>query len=228
LVRFNFKLSLLLILILSNIFFAQRYPDKVVDSLLSNGINNLVVENYPTAKHFFSQLDNKYPELPLGKIYLAALKITEAYDYAEEFDEDYITENLKKAESLSKSLLNKANQNIWNHYFLGLSAGNYAYFQALRKNWISAFSNGLDAVNIFNKCKSIDSTFYDAYTAIGTPILVIPIPINFYVTILHSETVNSFNQSTGNSVNAYFYINSLIKIMLKCKGSITGKRIRII
>lgn len=168
LVRFNSVFFFLIIIIYTCNILPQRYPDRVVDSLLTNGINNLAVENYSLANHFFTQLDYQYPELPLGKIYLAALKITEAYDYAEEFDENYILENLKKAESLSKKLINSNNQNIWNHYFLGLSTGNYAYFQALRKNWLSAFSNGLDAVKVFNKCISIDSSFYDSYTAIGS------------------------------------------------------------
>ncbi len=160
-------LILLILLIFSNQQFAQRFPDTVVDSLLSNGINYLVSENYSKAEHYFSRLYLQYPDLPLGEIYLAALKIAEAYDYAEEYDTELIENYLQSAESKSKKLIITDNENKWNHYLLGLSTGYYAYFQALRKNWLSAFSNGIDAVKIFNKCISIDSSFYDAYTAIG-------------------------------------------------------------
>ncbi|NUM62176.1 MAG: hypothetical protein HUU44_08510, partial [Ignavibacteriaceae bacterium] len=53
---------------------AQVYPDKVIDSLLRSGINQIVNQHYDSAEKIFNKLNNDYPNLPLGKIYLAANK----------------------------------------------------------------------------------------------------------------------------------------------------------
>ena len=66
-------LSLILYLILINPTFAQDFPIQRVDSLLKSGIMNVVNQDYAEANKYFKQLVSEYPELPLGKIYLAAM-----------------------------------------------------------------------------------------------------------------------------------------------------------
>jgi tetratricopeptide (TPR) repeat protein len=51
---------------------------------------------------------------------------------------------------------------------MALSKGYLAYYQAIRNNYVSAFANGLSSVNYFEKCINKDSSFSDAYVAIGT------------------------------------------------------------
>ena len=131
---------LLFVLLISFELNAQVYPDATVDSLLRTGIDYIVNQDYKSANECFSELNNKYPSLPLGKIYLAANKIAEAYDYAQEFDDNFIYQNLEAAKQEAQQLEEEDNQNIWNQYFFALSEGYLSYFEALNNNWFSALS----------------------------------------------------------------------------------------
>ncbi|MFZ0454643.1 MAG: hypothetical protein WCE54_02675 [Ignavibacteriaceae bacterium] len=155
------------LLSLSSILYCQKYPDKNVDSLLNRGINFIINQKYESAGNIFEELNNAYPNLPFGKIYLAAAEIAKSYDYNQKFNDESITKYLKSAINEADSLLDDNDQNVWNIYFAALSKGYYAYYQALNRNWLSAVSNGFDAVKYFQKCLDKDSLFYDAYTAIG-------------------------------------------------------------
>lgn len=146
---------------------SQIYPDPKVDSLVRMGIDDLLFQRYDAAKIAFTELDNKYPKLPLGKIYLVALEIAKAYDFSDRYNSDYIEENLDTAETLAKNLLDLDDENIWNRYFIALQQGYYSYFQALEKNWLSALTNGINSVENFEKCLKINPDFYDSYTAVG-------------------------------------------------------------
>ncbi len=163
--RFN---SILFVFFVPLYLFGQSFPDPAVDSLMRAGINNIVIQNYDEAGKVFTQLDEKNPELPLGKIYLAALKIAEAYDYAEEFDREYIEEKLQAAKEQSEKLLNDEPDNLWFNYFYALTEGYISYFNALNGDWFDALSEGMNSIEKFEQCLSIDPQFYEAYIAIGT------------------------------------------------------------
>ena len=167
LVRFNFFLFLITFLI-SYPSDAQVYPDRVVDSLLRLGINKIIIQDYNAAHKLFSKMNNEYSELPLGKIYLAANKIAEAYDYAQDFDEDYILKNLEEAKDHAESLLEKDESNIWYRYFYALAEGYISYFDAINGSWFSALSSGVNSISEFEKILEFDKNFFEAYIAIGT------------------------------------------------------------
>jgi tetratricopeptide (TPR) repeat protein len=147
---------------------AQRYPDAKLDSLLKHGIELIVEQQYNDASIVFKKIKNEFPDLPFGEIYLAANKIAEAYDYAEPFDEKFITENLELAKSKSEKLLEYDENNIWYNYFLALTEGYTAYFDALNENWLSAFSTGLSSLKLFEECLDKNDDFYESYIALGT------------------------------------------------------------
>lgn len=151
-----------------NFTFAQVYPDKKVDSLLREGIKLIVNQKYDEAEVFFNSMNKNYPEIPLAKIYLAANKIAEAYDYAEEFDENFILNNLNEAKEQSEELIEQNTENIWCHYFYALAEGYISYYNAINENWFSALSSGVNSIAEFEKILSADNKFYEAYIAIGT------------------------------------------------------------
>jgi len=166
LVPFKYLFFSFFLLVSSNSF-AQVYPIAEVDSLLRKGTDEIVNQQYDLAKEDFITLNKNFPDIPLGKIYLAAVEIAKDYDYAVDFNSDYISSYLDEAKRQSQKLVEE-NNNAWNYYFLALSEGYFAYFQALNKNWVSALSNGLNSISDFEKCLNLNPKFYDAYTAIGT------------------------------------------------------------
>jgi tetratricopeptide (TPR) repeat protein len=161
-------LSLIFFFILVNFAFAQDFPIQRVDVLLKSGIMNVVNQEYTEANKYFSQLALEYPELPLGKIYLAASKIAEAYDYKKEYDSEYIESNLQEAREHAEELLSTDENNLWFNYYYALAEGYIAYYDAIRDDWLSALSTGMNSIRAFGNCLNIENNFYEAYIAIGT------------------------------------------------------------
>ncbi len=168
LAHFRNLLIIFFIIVFAGFSYPQIYPDHYVDFLLNSGIKNVIENNYQKADSIFTVLQNKYPQLPLGKIYLAAVKIARSFDLGERFDDSFITNNLDEAMEQSKKLLGKNENNIWYRYFLALSQGYYAYYNAINKSWLPALTNGMDAISNINKCLKKDPRFYEAYIGIGT------------------------------------------------------------
>ncbi len=162
----HFKIIVTLLITIN--LYSQTYPVKKVDELLHKGINDILTQNYEEAETTFTQLSNQYNNIPFGNIYLAATEIAKSFDYSEDFDEDRIEANLDKAEKISENLVDKDDENVWSIYFLALTQGYRAYYNALKENWLAAFDDGLSSVSNFEKCLDIDSTFYEAYSALGT------------------------------------------------------------
>ncbi len=166
----RFKLIALCLIIWGSFtsIYSQTYPDSSVNRLLKSGINNLIIQQYDKAKSDFTELDNLYPNLPFGKIYLAALQIVKAYDFGNEYDSKKIEGLLNLARKKAEVLLDEDKTNIWNQYFIALCDGYYSYYKALNSSWWPAFSNGVSSVESFQKCLQMDPKFYEAYAAIGS------------------------------------------------------------
>lgn len=86
--------------------FAQTYPDRSVHLMLRTGIDLIINQKYDEAEKVFSNLENIRKDLPLGKVYLAAVMIARAYDFQTEYDDIRITSYLNSAKKISERLLN--------------------------------------------------------------------------------------------------------------------------
>ena len=212
--------SLILITSISGLLFAQKFPDQKVDSLLKSGIANIINQQYDNALSTFIKLDTNYPGLPLAKIYLAACKIAEAYDYATEYDSDFIESKLEEAKSIAENLIDEDEFSIWNNYYLALAEGYQSYFNAINDNWLSAISNGMSSISAFGTCLNEDSTFYEAYIGIGTYEYWMSRNTEFLngLPFYEDETqvgIEKLRQAVNkSSYNSYLAINSLVWIYI--------------
>lgn len=169
LVHFKFiLLSFLFLLAFNGIILPQTYPDKTVHKMLKTGIDLIINQYYDEAEKVFSNLDNIRKDLPLGKVYLAAVLIAKSYDYQTEYDDKRINNYLISAKKISERLLNQEPDNIWYKYFYALSEGYFAYYDALQENWLNSFSTGLNSVSAFEDCLESDNQFYEAMIALGS------------------------------------------------------------
>jgi hypothetical protein len=148
--------------------FAQIYPDKSVHKILKSGIDLIIDQKYDEAEKLFDQLDKTRKDIPLGKIYLAAVQIAKSYDYQQPYDDELITKYLEGAKKISERLINNEPKSIWNNYFLALTEGYIAYYDALSESWLKAFTTGLSSVSGFEDCLEIDKNFYESFIAIGS------------------------------------------------------------
>lgn len=163
----QFKNIFLVLILFTGFSFPQKYPDDKIHSLLTQGIQEIINQNYESARTKFEKLNSDYPNIPLGKIYLAAVEIAKAYDNADEYKDQLIMNYLNEAEAQSEKLLEKEPQNVWNKYFLALVKGYNAYYKALNESWIPAFTKGMSSVSDFEDCLELDPEFYESYIAIG-------------------------------------------------------------
>ncbi|MCW8848860.1 MAG: hypothetical protein OQJ81_02685 [Melioribacteraceae bacterium] len=147
--------------------YGQAHPNKSIDSLLTIGIESILLQNYVEADESFILLDKKYNDLPLGNIYLAAVEIAKSVDYSEELNEAYIDSLLDLAKDKTEILLDKDSDNLWYNYYDALIYGYKAYYYSISGNLISAFADGILSLRSFQKCLEIDNNFYEAYIAIG-------------------------------------------------------------
>lgn len=211
--------------------FAQVYPDSKVDSLLSSGIRNIVNQNYDLAKKDFVILDKNFPEIPMGKIYLAATEIAKSSDLAFPYNSKFIKQKLDEAKTIAENLIDNDEYNIWNYYFLALANGYDAYFNALKGSWLSAFSEGITSVNLFEHCLEIYPEFYESLIAIGTykywkskeTQFISWIP---FVNDEREEGIKLLEKAVDqSSYNSYLAVNSLIWIYID-RGE-SGKAIKL-
>ncbi|MBN2572729.1 MAG: hypothetical protein JXA68_11415 [Ignavibacteriales bacterium] len=147
---------------------AQVYPDSKVDQYIKTGIEKIIKQEYSSAEEIFNKLESEYPQLPLGKIYLAALYVTKQKDYAEIINEDYVEKLLNNALKMCDNLLKKDKNNLWYNYFKAVGEGYYSFFKTEVGSYLSAFSRSGTSVDYYEKCLEIDTNFYEAYVGIGT------------------------------------------------------------
>lgn len=162
------RYKILLLLLLSNLLYGQNHPDKSIDSLLSDGIQNIVVQDYDSAFNVFIKLDQQFNTLPLGQIYLAATEIAKSVDYMEDINVEYVDSLLELASDKTELLLEANPDDLWNNYYEALIFGYKAYYYSISGSLIAAFSDGVQCLRSFHKCLEIDPNFYEAYTAMGT------------------------------------------------------------
>lgn len=158
-------LIILFFLLTTNNIVAQVYPDAKVDSLLKEGIRYIVMQQYDKAESLFKQLSQHESNIPFTKIYTTAVEIVKAYDYGIPFNDSAITGNLEKAVNICEELLDTNDENIWYNYFAAVAYAYSAYYEALQQNWLSAFTEGIESIEYFDRCIELDPSFYEAYVA---------------------------------------------------------------
>ncbi|MDR3668849.1 MAG: hypothetical protein P4L35_18595, partial [Ignavibacteriaceae bacterium] len=161
------KIFIIVLFTVSVNIYSQDFPDRNVNNLLRSGIDNIINQNYNQAKTEFETLNDRYPALPLGKIYLAATEIARSYDYGVEYNGDEISKYLNSARDQSENLLNKNHDNIWNHYFLGLAEGYISYYEGLNGSWITSLKEGINSASNFEECLKMNPEFIEAYSGLG-------------------------------------------------------------
>lgn len=162
------RYSIVCFLFVCSFSYAQTYPDSLVDKSIKHGISLILEQNYSQAKIEFNNLSNKYRNLPFGYIYLAATEIAESVDYYKKFNEDLIFAYLDSAGEISNRNISENDTLIWNYYAKALTNGYYSYFQALRGNYFSAITKGINSIRNFKVCLRKNHDFTEAYIAIGT------------------------------------------------------------
>ncbi len=139
-----------------------------LQTLVSEGIDLILRQNYDQADSVFRVAVNKFPRHPLGYLYRAAVLQTKTMDYLDPLDIEPFDALLATAKSESEKLVEQYPKSALGYFFLGTAEGYDAYSRVDAVNWIAGITKGLAAASDFKKAVELDSTLYDAYVGVGT------------------------------------------------------------
>ena len=161
--RFSFFILLLLV----PLSFGQNYPDKKIDAYIREIIDLTANEEFEKAEKTSQIFKTEFPANPFPYLLSAANYINWKHSEKSVKFNDVISSNLATADKISDSLISVGDGNIWNYYAKALSSGYLAYFEGLLGDYFSAFGDASTAIDYYEKCLEIDSTFTDAIIAIA-------------------------------------------------------------
>ncbi len=146
---------------------AQYLNDGNVKYVVQSGIWNLLVNNGSEAERYASILKEHFSSYPVTFILPVLNEMSFSEDCGRRLNKRKIEINLSKAAVVSDSLLEK-NPDAENYFYSALTEGVMAYYKYRSGDYVSAFFNGLGALEKFNNCLEKDSSFAAALVAIGT------------------------------------------------------------
>jgi tetratricopeptide (TPR) repeat protein len=138
-----------------------------VQGLIKTGLDFSYVENFDSAAFYFQRVITLYPDNPAGYFFegaLLQLKMMDGCQYREE--KEYLG-FMKKALDLAAKILKKED-NPWAEFY---QANHYVYravYEGTKRNYLETFNYGLKGGRMMQVLLKKDSTFYDAYLAVGT------------------------------------------------------------
>ncbi len=164
--------TLAIILLSSSTMFAytpfQKVPSRLMDSLLTSGIDQTLRQEYEAAEKTFQRVVREFPGHPAGFLYQAALMQTMAMDYEIPIERSPFDSLLALALERSSAMIDRDAASPWGYYYRGTMMGYDSYARALRGDWFGAASKGMSSVSDFHHAVEADSSFFDAYAGIGT------------------------------------------------------------
>ncbi len=149
---------------------AQTQPalHQPLDSLLLQGIDLIMQQKYPDALQHFREVSLQYPDAPEGALFEAAALQTAAIDHRDFRQKEQFDSLLHIARSLAEKMIDSQPSSPWGHYCLGTALGMESYDKIQRGEYISGYFKGRSAVSELERTLKMDSTFYDAYSVLGT------------------------------------------------------------
>lgn len=163
LVRYNLFILLLLVTLVKAEFPTNiKYAAKVFA-----GLSNIMNEEYDLAKQNFEFFRMKNPESPLGDILYAGALIFEREHNHDFLNSKQIDSLLYVAQDSSEALLSRDPEDLWNNYLVALAKTYQTYWKLFKSNYFDGFADGYSALNYFEKCIQLDSSFIEAKVVIG-------------------------------------------------------------
>lgn len=143
------------------------HPEEL-DSLVRQGIDLTLRQDYARADSTFILICVRFPTHPAGYLYRAAVLQTKAMDYEDPIDAVPFDSLIEKGKYAAEGMIRESPSSPVGHFYLGTAAGYSAYSHVERGNWFTGITQGLASASDFKKTMGLDSSFYDAYVGVGT------------------------------------------------------------
>ncbi len=161
------RFSFIILLLFVPLSFGQNYPDKKIDSYIREIIDFTANEEFEKAEKTSQIFRTEFPANPFPYLLSAANYINWKFSENSLKFDSKINSSFNKAKEISDSLISTNGSDVWNYYAKALSNGYLAYFEGLLGDYFSALDNASTAIDYYEKCLEIDSSFADAIIAIA-------------------------------------------------------------
>lgn len=148
--------------------FAQRHESPLVDSLMNQGIDLVMRQEYDHALSVFRQISQVEPASPIGLLYQAAVIQARSADYNLKLNRHAFDSVLTAADLRVKRMLAKKETEAKALFFAGSILGYESYISSEEGDWFRAITKGLAAVSKYRDALKLDSTLYDSFAGLGT------------------------------------------------------------
>lgn len=161
------RYKILLILILTLSLKAELPTNIKYAAKVYSGITQILNENYPQAKKDIMFFNEKNPDSPLGSILYAGALIFEREHLNYYLETKEIDSLLYSAQDFCEDNLDVDPDDLWNNYLMALTKTYQTYWKLFQSNYVDGFADGFIALQYFERCLEIDSTFIEAQVVIG-------------------------------------------------------------
>jgi tetratricopeptide (TPR) repeat protein len=150
------------------------------DRRVETGIEQIYSINFPEAEKTFKKLNTDYPNHPAGKFFLAMIDWWRILlDPDDEQYDDSFNQKLENVIDFCDKILEKDPKNVDALFFKGGSIGFRGRLSVMRESWLSAASDGREALPIVEEAASLDPKNVDVQFGFGL--------YNYYASVIPEE-----------------------------------------
>lgn len=129
-------------------------------------------EKFDKAIQIAESFIKRRPDHPVGYFFISAVYDTIIRDYGDTRYYPMFYNAVNKAIDLGSDLLKQAEKkgeppDVWIQFYIGGSLGFRGLHRFFRNEWLSAFNDGINAVNHLKDCLKENPHMYDAYYGLG-------------------------------------------------------------
>ncbi len=146
---------------------AQKLNNPEISYIARSSLWHTIVNNNAEANRYNKILKRHFPSFPLAYLLMAFNEISESLDFQLPIKKNIVEENLTKGRTLIDAAFGE-NESAENYFFKGALQSISAYYNLTEKNYLTAFTNSIDAVDYFNECLKLNPDFTEALTVIGS------------------------------------------------------------
>ncbi|NUN69810.1 MAG: hypothetical protein HUU02_08885 [Bacteroidetes bacterium] len=162
--------SRIILIILTAVQFlaSQLLEDPRLHSLVLQGIDQTLRQDYPAAERSFQSMIAHAPAHPSGYLYLAGMLQAKNTDLGDRFDEQRYDSLLNIAEMRARPFLQQRSTAAIGHYYIGCAEAFRSYTRSENGNIASGVYYGLAAGGSLERCLEADPAFMEAKNILGS------------------------------------------------------------
>ncbi|MEJ2637575.1 MAG: tetratricopeptide repeat protein, partial [Calditrichia bacterium] len=147
---------------------AVNPDEEPVKSLIEQGIELTITNNFEGAAQLYQQLIDQYPKSPMGYFYKGATLQARMLDREDYSRQDEFFGLMDKTIDLAVKQQESGAENAWNYFYEGSAYLYRSFMKSKLGKWFPAYRDAVRGVDRLEAAIKMDSLLYDAYMGVGS------------------------------------------------------------